>query len=165
MNYQFWEKKRRTRISPCPEYSLLYTDKSSGKSLMSFSLFPSINAFSISMESSAPVSFTAFTSSYRAKWYMQSMSPVPMPMRQVCSAAAPRLPPRYEADVPFCFGSDSRLPFCCSGHDRFASSFGWEMGRAVQKSGQSLPVFFTLISAAKQLNYQRSQSDCSVLRP
>ena len=70
-------KKRRTRISPCPEYSLFYTDKSSGKSLMSFNLFPSINAFSISMESSAPVSFTAFTSSYRAKWYMQSMSPVP----------------------------------------------------------------------------------------
>ena len=44
------------------------TDKSSGRSLMSLSRFPSTNIFINSIESSAPVLLTASISSYNAKW-------------------------------------------------------------------------------------------------
>ena len=44
-----------------------YTAKSNGRSLMSFRRLPVIRILSISMESSAPTSLTASTSSLRAK--------------------------------------------------------------------------------------------------
>ncbi len=53
------------------------TAKSNGKSLMSFSLFPFIKTSNISIESSDCVAFTDSINSYKAKWYIQSTSPVP----------------------------------------------------------------------------------------